>query len=157
MDKLVSLLTTTDGRIGRQQWWIGSITLSILAFIPNVILMFAFIERAPVVFVLGSFLVTLVVLWSAYCIGIKRRRDRGSSGIDIKLLLAGALLGQLIQIPRMLEVLSGNPGAELAPALWMQIIGFAWSLFGLYVFIQLGFLKGTTGPNTYGADPLNAA
>jgi uncharacterized membrane protein YhaH (DUF805 family) len=29
MDNLVSLYTTTDGRIGRQQWWLGAIALGV--------------------------------------------------------------------------------------------------------------------------------
>jgi uncharacterized membrane protein YhaH (DUF805 family) len=28
--------------------------------------------------------------------------------------------------------------------------------FGLWLFVELGFLKGTQGPNGYGSDPLGA-
>ncbi len=158
MDNIKMLLTTTEGRIGVRDWWVGMLILSVLGFIPNIILMFAFGQRLPVVFVGGSVVVSLVIIWFAYCMGIKRRHDRGSAGSDLKLLLAAIVVGQLVQAPRTLEVLSGDLGAgRPAPELWMQIIGFVLSIFGLYVFIQLGFLKGTTGPNSYGPDPLDGA
>ena len=150
MENFKALLTTTEGRIGRQQWWIGSVLVAIAALIANAILLSMFAERAPGFFVAGSLFVTLLVLWLAYCLGVKRRHDRGNAGNDLRLFLAGILISQLIQFPRMIAILSGGPIE--APALWMQVIGFGWSIFGLYILVQLGFLRGTAGPNSYGPE-----
>ena len=43
------------------------------------------------------------------------------------------------------------------PALWLTIINLIFGIFAIYMLVQLGFLKGTTGSNTYGADPVGAA
>ena len=39
---------------------------------------------------------------------------------------------------------------------WWILIAFVPVIGGLWYFIECGFLPGTTGPNTYGADPLTA-
>jgi uncharacterized membrane protein YhaH (DUF805 family) len=35
-----------------------------------------------------------------------------------------------------------------------MIIGVIFGIYAIYMLIQLGFLKGTAGPNNYGPDPL---
>ena len=39
---------------------------------------------------------------------------------------------------------------------WWVLIAFVPVIGGLWYLIECGFLRGTTGPNTYGADPLAA-
>ncbi len=39
---------------------------------------------------------------------------------------------------------------------WWVLIVFVPVIGGLWYLIECGFLKGTTGPNTYGPDPLMA-
>jgi uncharacterized membrane protein YhaH (DUF805 family) len=39
---------------------------------------------------------------------------------------------------------------------WWVLIGFVPVIGGIWYLIECGFLPGTTGPNTYGADPLQA-
>ena len=39
---------------------------------------------------------------------------------------------------------------------WWTLIGLVPIIGGLWMLIELGFLKGTTGPNQYGADPVPA-
>lgn len=40
---------------------------------------------------------------------------------------------------------------------WWVLIVLVPVIGGLWYLIECGFLKGTTGPNTYGPDPLSAA
>lgn len=154
MNTIVSLLTTTDGRIGRQQWWTGVIALSVIAFVANTTVIIL-ARNVPLLAVISSTLVILALLWPAYCVGFKLRHDRGNKGTDLGILLGGMLLLNLIQIPRMYAILSDNPG--IGPAIWMQILGLGWTAFAIYMFVQLGILKGTSGPNAYGLDPLDGA
>ena len=39
----------------------------------------------------------------------------------------------------------------------MSILFALLGIFGIYLLVQLGFLKGTQGANSYGADPLGYA
>ena len=39
---------------------------------------------------------------------------------------------------------------------WWMLIILLPVIGGLWYLIECGFLKGTTGPNTYGPDPLTA-
>jgi uncharacterized membrane protein YhaH (DUF805 family) len=48
----------------------------------------------------------------------------------------------------------GLAGTDDEPSLISLIIAVPFTLFGLALLIELGFRKGTTGPNRYGPDPL---
>ena len=37
---------------------------------------------------------------------------------------------------------------------WWSLIGLIPIIGGIWMLIELGFLKGTAGPNSYGPDPL---
>ena len=36
----------------------------------------------------------------------------------------------------------------------LGIVGLILFIYAIYILVVLGFQKGTAGPNTYGADPL---
>ena len=152
MDNIVSMLTTTDGRIGRQQWWIGVAVLSVLGLAAGLALSsFAqaipFVGRAWLNLLLG-----LIWIWPVYCIGIKRRQDRDSAGTDLKIFLAG---GVILQVSKVLVTGPFLPGDMWsAPVLLFHAANLVWSLFSVYLLVQLGFLEGNRKRNTYGPDPL---
>ena len=37
------------------------------------------------------------------------------------------------------------------------VLGIASTIFGVWLIIELGFLRGTPGPNKYGPDPLQTS
>ena len=43
------------------------------------------------------------------------------------------------------------------PSIWLGALNLIFAIFAIYMLVQLGFLKGTTGPNSYGPDPLDGA
>lgn len=158
MDRLVSLLTTTDGRIGRQQWWIGVVAMILVSILASIVLgIISFGNQA----LLGwlAVLINIALIYPAYCIGIKRRHDRGSDGTDLKILIAGSIIINLLQATGIgLELADAGQGVMVpVPAIWLGLINLAYAVFAIYMFVQLGFLKGTTGPNSYGPDPMDAA
>ncbi|MBJ3784665.1 DUF805 domain-containing protein [Devosia sediminis] len=157
MDKLVSLLTTTEGRIGRQQWWIGIVSLIVIALVANIV--FGIISFGNVVVVAWlNVLLSVVFLWPGYCIGIKRRRDRNNDGTDLKIFLAISVVLNLLSATGIGVTWTDMGGVMMpVPAMWLSLLNLAFGIFAIYMLVQLGFLKGTTGTNTYGADPLNAA
>lgn len=152
MDNIKALLTTTEGRIGRQQWWIGIAILSAIGLAVGSVLgtftqELPFIGRAWLLLLLG-----LVWIWPAYCVGIKRRYDRGSDGTDLKIFLAGGVVLQVFKV-----LVSGSFSLDdpwSGAVLWLHAANLIWSIFSVYLFVQLGFLEGDKGPNTYGPDPL---
>jgi uncharacterized membrane protein YhaH (DUF805 family) len=83
-----------------------------------------------------------ILSWiSGFAIGIKRLHDRDRSGWWILLfyvapgVLAGAGNG------------TDSPGAQL-------ILGLGALVLTIWGLIELGFLRGTRGPNRFGPDPL---
>lgn len=157
MDNIVSLLTTTDGRIGRQQWWIGIVVLIVISIVASIILGIISLGNATVMAWLAV-LLNLALIWPSYCIGIKRRHDRDNDGTDLKILIAGSLILNLLQATGIGVTMTDMGGVMVpVPAIWLGVINFIFAVFAIYMLVQLGFLKGTTGSNSYGADPLDAA
>ncbi len=158
MNTIVSLLTTTQGRIGRQQWWIGIIAMIVISIIASIVFGILSLGNQTLLSWLAV-LINIALIYPAYCIGIKRRHDRGSDGTDLKILIAGSILINLLQATGIgVELVDAGQGVMLpVPAIWLGLINLAYAVFAIYMFVQLGILKGTSGPNEYGLDPLDGA
>ncbi len=158
MEKIVSLLTTTEGRIGRQQWWIGVIAMIVISIIASIILGILSFGNATLLSWLAV-LLNIALIYPAYCIGIKRRHDRDNDGTDLKILIAGSIIINVLQATGIgVDWVDAGQGVVLpVPAIWLGLINLAYAIFAIYMFVQLGFLKGTTGANSYGLDPLDGA
>ena len=156
MDSLVPLFTTTTGRISRKQWWIGVIVLAvaaiILAFVFGLLGLGATTSSAG----WGTFIANLLLLYPSYCLSIKRRQDRDNNGLDLKILIGLSVLSNLIQALGIGITTTdiGNGMMMPTPAPWLSIALLVLAAFGIYLLVQLGFLKGTNGSNSYGADPV---
>ena len=59
-------------------------------------------------------------------------------------LIVFSLLWSLIQA---LGLLSSTGGIGM-------VVSIIFLIYAIYMLVQLGFLKGTAGPNNYGPDPL---
>lgn len=154
MDGLIALLTTTDGRIARKQWWMGVLVL-ILVGIAASILLAVISFGNPTVMAWGGFIVSLVLLWPSYCIGVKRRHDRDNDGKDLIALIALSVLLNLMQAAGIGMTVTDMGGVAVpTPDLWLAILQGLVFLFVIYMLVQVGLLRGTPGPNSYGPDPL---
>lgn len=133
---LKELYTSFDGRIGRQQFWLGSLTLVVIVSLFGSAIVMLFGTRLPpqvapadrlwghsVEYSLnpvGAMLMLVVgvfYLWGLLAVAIKRWHDRDKSGWWVLLPM-------------------------------IPFIGAIWAL------VETGFLKGSTGPNRFGDDPL---
>lgn len=130
------LLFSFDGRIGRLQYWMGSLVaiLPLLAIVAWGMLAGASssapgtTEQAPQVEG-GSLLVSLVgllalvvygvILWMSFAVSVKRWHDHDKSG-------------------------------------WWVLLALIPVLGALASFIILGCMRGTDGPNRFGPDPLGS-
>jgi uncharacterized membrane protein YhaH (DUF805 family) len=164
--RLTELLFSFKGRIGRQYWWLTSLAVAAVAGMTSSLIELAakvsgsgaidpetqqFEPSAP--FLLGIFAIALLNAWISYALSTKRLHDRNRFGwllVWQVLLLLGALLlamaGFLVPEDQRKACFVAAGG-----------LGIAAIIYSFWLFIELGFLKGTMGPNGYGLDPLGAS
>ena len=151
---LQALYLSSDGRISRKTWWIGTVILIVATLILYFILGLVGLTTRW-----GPIIVFLIVIYPTLNLGVKRRHDRDNNGNDYRILMG------LYAVLTVLQVLGigytpadlGNGMVAMVPDMWMSIITLVVSVYALYMLIQLGFLKGSPGANSYGADPVGYA
>ena len=122
------LLTSFEGRISRQPFWLSVLALIIVQWIVMIVIGLVFgtsmmnamdpaVDSMPMSAMLPFWIVLLAFLYPALAVYTKRWHDRGKSGWWTLILL-------------------------------IPFIGFIWFL------VECGFLRGTEGPNQFGNDPL---
>jgi len=153
-----------SGRINRAKYWLLLILWAVFWVIAAIVLIIAVLAilgvnltdgklpspddagkfvRLILDYLVLSLIVAVIVIasWiSGLAIGVKRLHDRNKSGWWILLFYVA---------PSVLE--SAAPGSDDTPGGIMQLIGVILWVWGL---VELGFLRGTTGPNRFGPDPL---
>lgn len=152
MDNMVALYTTTAGRISRKGWWIGVVGLIVASIVLTLILSLVGLGYST----WGQLIIYIILFFPSWCIGLKRRQDRDNDGTDFKIMMGVSGLLTLLQAFGIGVTMTdmGNGVMVPMPAMWMSILYLALGVFGIYMLVQLGFLRGTTGSNTYGADPV---
>jgi uncharacterized membrane protein YhaH (DUF805 family) len=140
------LYLTTDGRIGRQDFWIGLIGLIVVGIVVSLILAALFGIASFAGRLLG-FIPQLALAYPGYCLFAKRFQDRDKPGAYGAIPIGVGLLITLLG----LTGLTGDPASP-------NILGWLLNLVNLAVFvwvvIELGILRGTVGDNQYGGDPV---
>jgi uncharacterized membrane protein YhaH (DUF805 family) len=142
------LLFSFSGRLNRKPYWLTTLCL-ILVFLVLITVVFV-VGGASILSGdlsgLGAMIIILVLLyipllWIGLALGVKRLHDRNKSGWWLLLFwfLPAILQGAGEQIDGIGIVLT--------------LAGLAISIWGL---VEIGFLRGTVGPNQYGPDPLEA-
>ena len=127
-----------EGRVNRKAYWLNLILpYMLIGFLLNAVDVSLGLVKAD--YGLLSSLFSLICLWPHIALGIKRFHDRDLSGwwqaapfVATALAVAGFVVFKPIGI----------------------IFAIATGIMALCLTVQLLFLKGTTGPNKYGPDPL---
>jgi uncharacterized membrane protein YhaH (DUF805 family) len=136
------------------------------------------IEPAMQFATFGAIAVLFVILYPSVAIMVKRFHDRDKSGKWVLLLLIPTLgklatdliglTGRELSLAEMGIDISSGVVPSYLEALQMQIAAeirirpaeFAVGAFNFFValwfFVELGFFRGTRGPNRFGPDPLAA-
>lgn len=141
---LSHLLLSLDGRIGRARFWLGTaILVAVSVAAKYVILSLVGLSQAAVAF---SAAVAFALAYPAYAICAKRFQDRGKPGV---LALIGLVPSYSADLLYTFGIFDLDHPSALAQALDVVIV-----IIGLWFLVELGFLKGTQGPNRFGADPL---
>ncbi len=142
--RLTELLFSLDGRIGRAQFWLGTaILLGISLAATYGILAIIGLSEAAIAF---SAAVAFALAYPSYAVCAKRFQDRDKPG---PLALLGLVPSYGANLLYRFGIFDLDHPSLLAQGLDVIIV-----VIGLWFLVELGFLKGSQGPNRYGPDPL---
>ena len=124
-----NLLTSFQGRINRQPYWLGAIVLAVISvvLIGGAMALFATytatddptkydMHMSPIGWII-TVIAYIALIWFGLAIQVKRWHDRDKSG-------------------------------------WWVLIGLVPVIGGIWALVECGFLRGTPGANRFGPDPL---
>jgi uncharacterized membrane protein YhaH (DUF805 family) len=131
------LLTSFDGRISRQPFWIAMGALVVAEIAAHVVAQRLEGERL-------SAIVDLAFTYPEFAVAAKRGHDRNVPTWVPGLLFA---LGAVIGLFTVLGLRGTGQGT-------FNLFALAVSIFGIALLVDFGFRRGTPGPNRYGPDPL---
>lgn len=128
------------GRIGRQTFWIAMGVLAVAELISHFIADEFQGERL-------SAIVDLAFTYPEFAVSLKRADDRN---LPVWLLYIFFGAGAVLDLFTVLDL----AGSDEAPSMLSLAIAVPFTVFGLALLIELGFRRGTVGPNPNGPDPL---
>jgi uncharacterized membrane protein YhaH (DUF805 family) len=142
------LYLTTEGRIGRQSFWIGIVGLIVVSIVVNVIVgaLFGWVSFGTR---LIQFIVQLALAYPAYALMAKRFQDRAKPATYAAIVVGINILYSILALIGLI----GMPGV---PNAFGIIFGLVMLAIGIWILVELGFLRGTVGDNAYGPDPLQS-
>ena len=134
------LLNGFHGRIGRQTFWIAMGVVAAAEILGHLVTNMIEGDR------LGA-IVDLAFTYPEFAIAVKRGHDRN---------LPVWLLGVFFGAGALLDLLTvlGWAGTDDEPSMVSLAIAVPFTVVGLALLVELGFRRGTIGPNPYGPDPL---
>jgi uncharacterized membrane protein YhaH (DUF805 family) len=134
------LFNSFDGRISRQTFWTAMVVLLIAEILAHVIAEAIQGDRL-------SAIVDLAFTYPEFAIAAKRGHDR-EMPLWLLIIFFGA--GAVLDLLAVLEL----SGTDEEPSMLSIFIAVPFTVLGLALLIELGFRRGTVGPNQYGPDPL---
>jgi uncharacterized membrane protein YhaH (DUF805 family) len=134
------LFLSFEGRISRTTFWIG---VGILVVVESI----AQYAAGQVGNDQASAVVDLVFAFPEFAVAAKRAHDRNISTWLILLFFAGAVGLDVLMLGGW-DVTGDKPSTAFLAIL------VPWGIFALVLLVDLGFRRGTEGPNAYGPDPL---
>jgi uncharacterized membrane protein YhaH (DUF805 family) len=162
---LTDLLFSFKGRINRKPWWLATIAAGLAASVITAVIEIAARSSGqtaidPVtnqieptgMFVVLVGVIGLVNMWIAFALSAKRLHDRDRTGWWLIWQL-------LILILAIILVVVAVAVPQEQGAVWYALAGaacLAAFVISVWLFVQIGFLRGTNGPNRFGPDPLGS-
>jgi uncharacterized membrane protein YhaH (DUF805 family) len=134
------LFNSFHGRISRQTFWIGFSLLILAEVVCHMIAEQLQGDRL-------SAIVDLALTYPEFAVTLKRAHDRN---IPNWVLIAFFSVGAFLDLLMVLDL----AGTDDHPSLISLALAIPFTVVGLALLVDLGFRKGTEGPNQYGPDPL---
>jgi uncharacterized membrane protein YhaH (DUF805 family) len=148
MEDLLEFLFGASGRINRAKYWRSLLVLGVAGMFVGVILLTAAGIATPLFIIM---VVVVFIPWLMWGLAIhtERLHDRDKSAWWLGVFYGlPAVLGGLAEAAWF----SGLAGMMLHYVLnALSLVSFALTIWG---FVEIGCLRGTAGPNNYGANPL---
>ena len=143
------LFTSFNSRINRKPYWLGILFLAVMSIFLSFGFTLAILNPNGSIGVLaGIGLIGFLAYLASIPLVVKRLHDRNKSGHYAWLIYGSSIIGSVI------DSATRNTAEMSASSLIAALIVVG---IGLWFFIELGFFRGTPGPNAYGPDPLDAA
>jgi len=152
-----------SGRISRAQYWLRfMVPYCVIYFVIDVAAT-AVDEESTAHTVLSGILAlfVLVALWPSIAILIKRIHDRNKPGwmclilyVPVVLFVVLLIAWLAAAITEAAETGSFNPPPLGALGVTVILLAMVSSGISLWFLVEFGCLRGTIGPNRYGADPV---
>jgi uncharacterized membrane protein YhaH (DUF805 family) len=134
------LLNSFEGRIGRKTFWIAMAAVTASEIFGHLLAESIQGDR------LGA-IIDLAFTYPEFAVALKRAHDRN---MPLWFLIAFFGAGAVLDLLTVLEM----TGTEDEPSVLSLAIALPFTVLGLALLIELGFRRGTVGPNQYGPDPL---
>ena len=134
------LLNSFEGRISRKTFWIGMAVLVSAEILGHLVAQTLQGDRL-------SAIVDLAFTYPEFAIALKRAHDRN---LPLWILVAFFGGGAMLDLLTVLDL----TGTREQPSLFSLLIAVPFTVLGLALLVELGFRRGTIGPNQYGPDPL---
>ena len=151
----MELLTTFEGRISRKSFWFGMFAIIIISIVAG-LFVFTLILSSGFLGRLLSLILSLVLLYPMTAITIKRLHDRGKAAMPwVAIFFVPGIIFNILSLFQI-----GFTTMEIAeneiqiPGTGAYVMMLIMMVIGLWMLIDLGFLRGTNGDNQYGVDPL---
>jgi uncharacterized membrane protein YhaH (DUF805 family) len=149
-----------DGRIGRLRYWLFIPVAAALMLVTYVLASLAGSIGGPILAIIVEILGAVIFVTSSFAVTVKRLHDRGKSAwwllvfyaLPVVISVSWTIISHGVQSTMSLKPLV--PGSQDPIGLVLSLVSDA---IGLWALVELGFLRGTAGPNRYGPDPLQAA
>ena len=148
------LFTSFEGRINRKPYWLAILVMVVISFVIFFIAGMLVGSGAGAQFIL-QIVFLLIFAYPSTALMVKRLHDRNRPGIIAAIFWAPTvllLLGQVTGISGDMTDVYGTPVFVPNTIGWV-FYGLSF-VVGIWALIELGFLRGTDGPNDYGPDPL---
>ena len=154
--KWIGFFANFDGRISRKRFWLALIAIFVIQIVIAAIAAATAEQMAnEAAGDMAMDIVLFIFLYPQFVISVKRGHDRN---ISTWVISAAYILLALFDTLRFAGWLRTNPNqntfstANLMSFAFIVIVG----VVSLALLIELGFRRGTPGPNRYGPDPLAA-
>ncbi|HEY2242938.1 MAG: DUF805 domain-containing protein [Xanthobacteraceae bacterium] len=134
------LLNSFEGRISRKTFWIGMAVLVSAEILGHLVAQTLQGDRL-------SAIVDLAFTYPEFAIAAKRAHDRDLP-IWILIIFFGG--GAMLDLLTVLQL----TGSDEQPSALSLVIAVPFTVLLVALLIELGFRRGTIGPNQYGPDPV---
>jgi uncharacterized membrane protein YhaH (DUF805 family) len=138
------LFFSLDGRINRAKYWIGSLLIGAAGIVAMLLIVWAVGLSDPAVKL--AIAVALALMYPTYAVMAKRFQDRNRPGTLALFGIVPLILSNLLYTFGIFDPANPTPLSQIFD---LALVGIS-----IWLLIDLGILKGTQGPNRYGADPL---